>query len=200
MTTSSISKPAQIALTTARAATTVTQVASGVSTLGLLVVSILMLTNVVPGGLPVALTTGAVGVIFISGRGLAMIFGGKKNKKTGLRPFLNTIPARVAMLAVGVLFGGTLITLGGLHAANILGVHQLAAGILGAWGASIVLGIGVAIPLRIRHFLSPEQKSLRARVQAAKLQARGIQPTAAPYNASDHLAGATLRDLSAAQF
>ncbi len=196
MTASSISKPAQIALTTGRVVTSVTTGASGISTIGLLVVSILMLTNVVPGGLPVALTTGAVGVIFISSRGLAMIFGGKKDKKTGLRPFLNTIPARVTMLVLAMLFGGSLLTLGGLHAANILSVHQLAAGILGAWGASTILGISVAIPLKIRHFLSPEQKALRARVQAARLQARGIQPTAAPYSASDHLRGTNMSNIA----
>ncbi len=123
------------------------------ASIGLVVVSVLMLTNVVPGGLPVAITTGAVGVLAIGGGTLYLVFRGVR------KPIVNYkeqyLPIRATLFVLSLLFGGTLVTLGALHGAALLNVHQLAYGIIGASGGALLLSgalyTAIAVPNILRN-------------------------------------------------
>lgn len=128
----------------------VVQVASLGASFGLFVGSILLLTRVAPGGLPIAIATGTTGVLNMSGMTLWVVFGGKKNRE-GKTPLRKMTPFRVALLVLGLLVGGSLISLGGLYAFSIiqgtslLSVNQFAWGVIGTLGSGLVLGTGIGL-------------------------------------------------------
>lgn len=150
MATVSNSRMAEIALKTPYRVANVVQVMSLSTSLVLFGGSILLLTHVGSGGLTVAIATGTVGVLSISGMTLWVLFGGKKNRE-GKMPLRKMTPFRVALFVLGLLVGGALISLGGLYAfsviqgTSLLSVNQFAWGVIGTLGGGFVLGTSIGL-------------------------------------------------------
>ncbi len=132
-------------------------VANGVNVLAAItaiVVSILALTNVLPGGLPLAITIGAAGVV-VAGVSVLNLF--KANDRKFNLCFHNPLWLRISSVVACFLFGGTLITLGTLHgisvvqATTLLTTHQLATGTLAVFGIAFFVNISMFVAHTIHN-------------------------------------------------